>query len=70
VIGTTSDTKVDIRTKAGDSNTSLTKPKPPNADGTVSILVEDDDRMGEAALIVILDSDGKPMKHIPTTIGG
>jgi len=26
--------------------------------------------MGEAALIVILDSDGKPMKQIPTTIGG
>ncbi len=70
VTGTTSGMKVDIRTKAGDPNTSLTKPKPPNSDGTVSILVEDDDRMGEAALIVILDSDGKPMKQIPTTIGG
>ena len=70
VTGTTSDMKVDIRTKAGYPNTSLTKPKPPNSDGTVSILVEDDDRMGEAALIVILDSDGKPMKQIPTTIGG
>jgi len=70
VTGTTSGMKVDIRTKAGDPNTSLTKPKPPNPDGTVSLLVEDDDRMGEAALIVILDSDGTPMKQVPTTIGG
>jgi len=70
VIGTTSGMKVDIRTKAGDPNTSLTKPKPPNSDSTVSLLVEDDDRMGEAALIVILDSDGTPMKQISTIIGG
>jgi hypothetical protein len=70
VTGTSSDMKVDIRTKAGDPSTSLTKSKPPNSDGTVSLLVEDEDRMGEAALIVILDSEGKPMKHIPTTIGG
>jgi len=70
VTGTTSGMKVDIRTKAGDPNTSLTKPKPPNSDSTVSLLVEDDDRMGEAALIVILDSDGTPMKQISTIIGG
>ena len=62
--------KVDIRTKAGDPSTSLTKPKPPNSNGNVSLIVEDEDRMGEAALIVILDSDGKPMKHMATTIGG
>jgi len=68
--GTSSDMKVDIRTKAGDPSTSLTKSKHPNLDGTVSLLVEDEERMGEAALIVLLDSDGKPMKHIPTTIGG
>jgi len=61
---------VDIRTKAGDPSTSLTKPKPPNANGTVSLIVEDEDRMGEAALIVILDRDEKPMKHMATTIGG
>src|SRR6266851_736053 len=70
VTGTTSGMKVDIRTRAGDPNTSLTKPKPPISDGTVSLLVEDDDRMGEAALIVILDSDGTPMKQISTIIGG
>ena len=52
------------------STPTLTKPKPPNPDSTVSILVEDDDRMGEAALIVILDGDGTPMKQVPTTIGG
>ena len=62
--------KVDIRTKAGDPMTSLTKSRPPNPDGTVSLIVEDEDRIGEAALIVILDNDGKPMKHVPITIGG
>jgi hypothetical protein len=70
VTGTASGMTVDIRTKAGDPKTSLTKPKPLNADGTVSLLVQDDDRLGEAALIVILDSDGTPMKQVPTTIGG
>ena len=70
VTGTASGMKVDIRTKAGDPKTSLTKPKPLNADGTISLLVEDDDRLGEAALIVILDSNGTPMKQVPTTIGG
>jgi hypothetical protein len=70
VNGASPDMKVDIRTKAGDATTSLTKTKYPNPDGTVSLLVEDEDRMGEAALIVLLDSDGKPIKHMATTIGG
>jgi hypothetical protein len=68
--GTASGMKVDIRTKAGDPETSLTKPKPLNADGSLSLLVEDEDRMGEAALIVILDSNGTPMKQVSTIIGG
>jgi len=68
--GTSSDMQVDIRTKVGDPTTSLTKSKHPNPDGTVSLLVEDEERMGEAALIVLLDSDGKPMKYMAITIGG
>ncbi len=71
VAGATSGMKVDIRTKAGDPATSLTTTsKSPNADGTVSVLVQDEDRMGEAALIVVLHSDGTVIKQILTTIGG
>ena len=41
---------VDIRTKAADPATSIVdKPKAAGADGQVSLLVADDDRMGEAA---------------------
>jgi len=71
VAGTTSSMKVDIRTKAGDPTTSLTTAsKSPNADGTVSVLVQDEDRMGEAALIVVLNSDGMVMQQTLTIIGG
>lgn len=71
VAGATSNMKVDIRTKAGDPTTSLaTASKSPNADGTFSVLVQDEDRMGEAAMIVVLNSDGTVMKQILTTIGG
>ncbi len=71
VVGAASGMKVDIRTKAGDPTTSLTTTsKSPNTDGTVSMLVQDGDRMGEAALIVVLNSDGTVMKQILTTIGG
>jgi len=71
VAGAASSMKVDIRTKAGDPTTSLTSAsKSPNPDGTVSVLVQDEDRMGEAAMIVVLSSDGTVMKQILTTIGG
>ena len=71
IAGATSSMKVDIRTKAGDPTTSLTiASKSPNSDGTVSVLVQDEDRMGEAAMIVVLNSDGTVMKQILTTLGG
>ena len=71
VAGAPSSMKVDIRTKAGDPTTSLiSASKSPNPDGTVSVLVQDEDRMGEAAMIVVLNSDGTVMKQILTTIGG
>jgi len=71
IAGADSGMKVDIRTKAGDPTTSLTSTsKSPNADGTASVLIQDEERMGEAALIVVLNGDGTVLQQILTTIGG
>ena len=70
VSGITSGMKVDMRTKAGDAATTLLSgPTVPHADGSVSLLVEDDDRMGEPVLIVVLNSDGTVSKQISTIVG-
>ena len=62
---------VDIRTKVGDVGTSLIGgPAAVPSNGSASVLVPDDDRTGEAASIVVLDADGTPRAHAPTTIGG
>lgn len=62
---------VDIRTKAGDSTTSLTlTPKSPGPDGIVALLVPDEDRLGEAALLVALGGDGLVLLQTPIVIGG
>ena len=71
IIGTAPSIQVDIRTKASDPKTTLTATsKSPNADGTISLVVPNEDRMGEAALIVILNSDGTVIKQVSTIIGG
>jgi len=71
IVGPLEDMKVDIRSKAGNPKTSLiSAPKPPNADGTMSVLIEDEDRMGEAACIVVLTNDGMVRIQTLTTIGG
>ena len=69
--GATPALRVDIRSKAADPAASLaTSPRAPGADGTVSLLVEDEDRLGQAALVVVLAPDGTPCAQMPTTIGG
>jgi len=69
--GATPEMRVDIRTKAGDPATSLaTTPKSPDQDGEVSLLVEDEDRIGEAAFVVALAKSGLICAQILTTIGG
>jgi hypothetical protein len=63
--------KVDIRTKAGDATTSLIEtPAIPAPDGKVSVLVEDDEKEGLSALIVVLKSDSTVSKQISTIVGG
>lgn len=71
ITGVVSGMVVDVRTKAGDPTTSLAAtPKAPSADGSVSLLVPDDDRLGGAAIIVVLAGDGTVYAQTLTTVGG
>ena len=71
VTGATSGMTVDLRTKAADPSTSLAQaPKAPNPDGSVSLPVPDDERIGEAAFVVVLAQDGTVRAQAHTTIGG
>lgn len=63
------DMTVDLRSSAADANSSLTTPKPPKK-GSVSLIVEDDQREGEAVLVVVLDGEGKPLAKYATVVGG
>ena len=71
VEGSVAGAHVDIRTKGGDASTTLAKGgKGIGAVGEVSLLVEDADREGEAALIVVVSPDGTVLAQTPTIIGG
>jgi hypothetical protein len=62
---------VDIRTKAGDAASSIVlAPKPVTCNGSASLVVEDEDREGEAAHVVLLDSAGRLLAQQVTTVGG
>jgi hypothetical protein len=63
------DLMADIRTKAGNAATSLTKPRPIEA-GAASLLVEDDDQLGAAAFAVVVSSEGALLAQAQTTVGG
>lgn len=62
---------VDIRSKAGDPTTSLVDiAKEPAPDGLVSLPVPDDDRIGDAAFIVVTTNNGIICAQTHTTVGG
>ena len=68
--GTAIGTHVDIRTKGGDSSTTLTAGgKEIGAEGKVSLLVEDADREDTAALVVVIGSDGAVLTQKSTIVG-
>ena len=63
--------RVDIRTKGGDSSTTLAAGgKEIGAEGEVSLLVEDADREDEAALVVVIGSDSAVLTQKSTIVGG
>jgi hypothetical protein len=62
---------VDLRTKAGDPTTSLVKAgKGLGSDGTVSLIVEDEDLEGIGAVVVVVGADGTPRAQAGTVVGG
>jgi hypothetical protein len=70
VVGSTKDVLVDIRSKAADPMSSLVgKPQAADADGNISMLVEDEDQLGAAAFMVALSSSGSLLAQTHVTIG-
>ena len=63
--------RVDIRTKAADPDSSIVdKVKETGSDGSASLLVPDDDRAGDAAVVVVLTADDTVCAQALTTVGG
>jgi hypothetical protein len=67
--GNYANVQVDIRQKAGDPNTSLAVPRTANAEGAVSLLVENEDLAGSAAFVVVLSERDTIVAQQVTTIG-
>ena len=64
------DLRVDLRTRAGDASSSLL-PATKSLDNLVaSLLVEDDEKVGSSAYIVVLDNDGRLLAQASTIVGG
>ena len=64
---------VDLRTKASDPGSSLVldgKPQLVGEDGFGSLVVEDPDHEGIAAIVVLLDQNGRVAAKLHTIVGG
>jgi len=70
VEGNAAGLRVDLRTKLADAASSLVTPKPIEADGTASVMVEDDSVLGTAAFLVLLTGAGQVLEKQSTTVGG
>jgi hypothetical protein len=71
VEGTTDGLLADLRTKPADESTTLcTGPKPLDAEGRASLLVPDDEHVGMAAFLVIVDAEGAVLAKSTTCVGG
>jgi hypothetical protein len=66
-------TALDIRTKPADAGSSVLDPErrgiPPGEDGSVALLVTDEEHEGHAAVLVVI-RDGQVVAKRPLTIGG
>jgi len=69
--GTLPGAVVDIRTKPADpASTLVTARKGAGSEGQVSLAIADDDRLGDAAIVVVLDGSGHVQAQEPTIVGG
>lgn len=71
VDGLTQGLRADLRTKAGDSSTSLVSGGMElGKDGTAALFVEDEDQEGQGAVVVVLSPNGSIRAQFPTIVGG
>jgi hypothetical protein len=71
VDGNVSGLVMDIRTRAGNAQTSVAlSTKPLKANGTASVVVENEEMAGLAAVVVLVDDTGSLMAQMDTKIGG
>ena len=62
---------VDVRTKPASAASSVAvSAKRLNESGRGGLVVEDEDLAGTAAVLVVLDAEGRVLTKRPTTIGG
>ncbi len=61
--------RLDIRTKAALSSSSLAASVKPLEAGQASLAVADDEQMGAAAVVVVLGADGEVLQKQATTVG-
>lgn len=60
----------DLRTKPNVADSSITDPKPLDADGKASLLVADDSLEGTTVSLVIVDATGRVVSKEATNVGG
>lgn len=60
----------DLRTKPNIASSSITDPKPLDADGKASLLVADESLQGTTVSLVIVDATGRVVSKAATTVGG
>ena len=61
---------VDLRTRVGDTASSVSDPRAVDAGGAASLLVADDALEGTSAAVVVLDADGQVLARQSTIVGG
>ena len=63
--------RVDIRTRAGDSGSSLAdNGKQLTADGSAALFIQDDEHEGRGAVVVVLNENGAVVAQASTIVGG
>jgi hypothetical protein len=61
---------LDIRTKPAQASSSLVAQPKLLVDGKVSLAIIDDDQLGAAAVVVVIDAQGNVIQKMATTVGG
>jgi hypothetical protein len=70
VEGETADLSLDLRMHPGDPSSSIVMGmKPFKADGTSSVVVEDEEKEGRDATIVVIDGEGRLAAQCATVVG-